>query len=464
MRRIASGRSVGSSVLLALVIALLGMMQQAAPALAAAPPNDAFAAAQPLSGTSTTVSGTTVGATLEPGEPNHFTQFNGSVWYSWTAPETSVVSVDTCGPVYTNVQMYRGPSVGSLVEVVSRLDAPDCAAGIGIGNPKAFNVVAGSTYEISVTGGHSYDPGFTLRLSATPTPSNDDFATPQDLGDEPNVEVDGDTTGTTLQPGEQDYSEGEGGYYGSVWYRWTALRDMRVWIDNCNAASDSLVTVYTGTELASLKVNERVGELRRDREPFEITACDGFREAEDAQQPFYGGREEFLVTAGTTYMIRVSGAAGAFHLRTREIVFDDSVSQSASATKIKKGKTVTYTADIQNEGTIPSTFGVSLFATQPDALAKPVVGTKYLSITSTSGKCGRVSYGHGFPGAICVPGELAPGDSVRIVAKVRPSQSLSHWIDINYGGGDRQRLLDDNPANDPVRGHTTTLVKQKHHH
>ena len=54
---------------LAVVSGVLVTLLHAAPALAAPPPNDAFAAAQPLSGTSATISGTTVEATLEAGEP-----------------------------------------------------------------------------------------------------------------------------------------------------------------------------------------------------------------------------------------------------------------------------------------------------------------------------------------------------------------------------------------------------------
>ena len=57
-----------------------GALVFAAPALAA-PPNDNLAAAQAISGNAASVAGTTAGATLEAGEPNHFVSGNGSVWY-----------------------------------------------------------------------------------------------------------------------------------------------------------------------------------------------------------------------------------------------------------------------------------------------------------------------------------------------------------------------------------------------
>ena len=70
-----------------------------------------------------------------------------------------------------------------------------------------------------------------------------------------------------------------------------------------------------------------------------------------------GARSEFEAIKGTTYVIRVYTrtlyAEGAFHLRMREIRFDGSLTQSASATKVKKGKAVTYTLEIKNLGTIP---------------------------------------------------------------------------------------------------------------
>jgi len=429
------------------------MMQQASPAFAATPPNDAFAAAQLLFGTSATAPGTTVEATLEPGEPPHYTSGNGSVWYSWTAPENSVLRLDTCsGPGATKVQVYRGSSLGSLEEVVPRSDSPSCAGPTG-GDLRRFNVVAGTSYRISVIeyNGFSGDTSFTLVLSASPTPSNDDFATPQELGQQLNVDVDGTTVGTTLQPGEQGYY-GNSGDGGSVWYRWTAPKRMRVWIDNCDAASNSSVTVYTGTAPASLQaVEPHYGQ------PF-TPDCEG--------SGLYGSRSEFEARAGTTYMIRVYSdlyAAGAFHLRMREILFDGSISQSASAKSIKKGKTVTYTVEISNLGTIPIDPWVQLVTSQPDKLAKSVAGTKYVSIKTTRGTCSRVKYFVEHPGAICKPGELAPGDSLRIIARVRPSRSLSHWIGLDYAHGGDSPIYDDNRANDPSRAHTTTKVKRARH-
>lgn len=431
---------------------VLVTFQQAAQAVAAAPPNDAFAAAVSLSGTSASVPGTTVGATLEPGEPNHFATGNGSVWYSWTAPENLILRLDTCDAAFpAKVQLWLGSSVGSLVEVQPRSDSPvRCEAGSS--DLRIFNVAAGTTYAISVIeyNGFSGDTAFTLGLSAAPTPSNDDFAAPQDLGQQLNVDVDGTTVGTTVQPDEDGYFGGPGDGE-SVWYRWTAPKRTRVWIDNCNAASSSAVTVYTGTALASLqRVGPHYGEPS-------TPPCEG--------DGLYGSRSEFLATAGTTYMIRVYSdlyADGAFHLRTREILYDGSLSQSASKASVKKGKSVTYTAVLRNLGTIPIDPWIDLVTSKPNKLGKPVVGTKYLSITTTAGTCATVKFFAVHPGAICKPGEVAPGDSVQIVAQVRPSESLSHWIGTDYAHGGDSPIYDDDPDNDPFAD-TKTTVKPRHH-
>ncbi len=425
---------------------LVGALLQAAPALAAPPPNDAFANAQPLAGASTSAPGTTVEATTEAGEPSHFVSGNGSVWYSWTAPETAAVRLDTCASVAsTRIQMYSGSTLASLAasEVPKRSDSGRCNGTTGH-DLHVFNVIAGTTYRISVIE-HVTDTSFTLSLLATPTP-NDSFAGAQDLGQELDVDVDGTTAGATLEPGEPDYfgSPGDGN---SVWYRWTAPKRTRVWIDNCNAESNSSLGVYTGTS---------VGALQTVEEGFDQPRPPGCE-----PDAVFGHQYEFLATAGTTYMIRVYNAGG-FHLRMRDIRFDASLKQTASATKIKKGKTVTYTVNIENVGTVPIDPSIQLFTSKPGQLAKPVVGTKYVSIEITSGKCKTVKFFAEHPGAICDV-ELAPGDSVRIVAKVKPSQSLDHYAELDYAHGADSPIFDEDRRNEegePV----TTVVKRKRKH
>jgi hypothetical protein len=135
----------------------------AAPARAQ-PANDAFAAAQALSGLPAGASGSNVGATLEPGEPRHGEFSVGSVWYSWTAPATQTVTIDTCSAGYdTLLAVYTGTSLGDLRRVGANDDA------CGLHSRVRFQATAGTTYFIAVDG--SEDNGsFTLSITPPPEP------------------------------------------------------------------------------------------------------------------------------------------------------------------------------------------------------------------------------------------------------------------------------------------------------
>src|SRR6185295_13092698 len=66
----------------------------------AQPVNDNLTDATLLTGPSGAVLGSNVGATKEPGEPNHAGAFGGaSIWYSWTAPADGTVIFDTAGSI-----------------------------------------------------------------------------------------------------------------------------------------------------------------------------------------------------------------------------------------------------------------------------------------------------------------------------------------------------------------------------
>jgi hypothetical protein len=243
-----------------MLVAAAGVSAAALPsgvAVAAPPPNDAFAAAQQLSGTSASVAGTTVEATLEPEEPSHYTSGNGSVWYSWTAPLNSNVRLDTCNsPGATKIQVYRGSSLSSLEEIQPG-DSPQCEGTDG-GDMGRFHVQAGTTYRISVIE-YAADVSFTLALYAPPAPANDDFADAQSIDSLP-ARIAGTTTDTTVQPGEE-------GYFGSptdgqsVWYRWTASQNTRMWLDNCGEYGTKM-RLYTGDALGSLSPSRKKSQPR----------------------------------------------------------------------------------------------------------------------------------------------------------------------------------------------------------
>ena len=60
----------------------------------------------------------------------------------------------------------------------------------------------------------------------------------------------GTTKNATKEPGEPEHAGFPGG--SSVWFKWTAAKSGPVELDTCSAEFDTLLAVYTGTELASL--------------------------------------------------------------------------------------------------------------------------------------------------------------------------------------------------------------------
>ena len=116
----------------------------------AQPANDAFLSASTLTGPSGSVTGSTVGASKEPGEPPHADNLGGSsIWFSWQAPTNGTVTFDTAGSSFdTLLGVYTGASVASLTFVAS----DDDIGGGTLQSAVQFAASAGTTYWIAVDG------------------------------------------------------------------------------------------------------------------------------------------------------------------------------------------------------------------------------------------------------------------------------------------------------------------------
>jgi hypothetical protein len=266
-----------------LVVALLAGAGLGPAAVAqAAPSNDNFPG-QTLSGLPTSASGTNVGATKESGEPDHAGNAGGaSVWYSWTAPSSGSVHVDTCGSeISTLLGVYTGSAVNSLTEVASNSGANDTEC-----FPSAvdFNATSGTTYRIAVDGfndGSSPQEG-NVTLEINPPPSNDDFPG-QTLTGLP-ASATGSNVGATKQTGEPNHGGDPGG--ASIWYSWTAPSSGPVRVDTCGTTFNDFLGVYTGNAVNSLTA---VGTAAN-------VACTGI-----------GRSVRFNAISGTIYRIAVDG-------------------------------------------------------------------------------------------------------------------------------------------------------------
>jgi len=257
---------------------------------APSPPNDNFANAQVISANAASTNGTTRGATREINEPDHSTDTDGfswlgdhSVWYSWTAPSSGPMSIDTCqANIDSILAVYTGSSLGSLGRVTDNNN--NCPSGWG--SKVSFNAVAGTTYRIAVgDAGGLRESTFTLTLSSPP-PANDDFANAQVLSGY-SASANGRNFGATLQSGDPTPIDTRSTSH-TVWYRWTAPFSGPVEMNLCTSDYDTLLGVYTGSALGSL--TEVAGND-------DTTGCGTGT----------GSKVSFNATSGTTYQILVDG-------------------------------------------------------------------------------------------------------------------------------------------------------------
>ena len=247
---------------------------------------DNFSAAIPLAGEAGTLAASNVGATSEPGEPNHSETAGGhSVWYSWTTLATGGVAFDTAGSGFDTVlAVYTGVSVDALTLVAANND-------IATNNTTSrvvFRAVAGTTYRIAVDGASSNSGSYVLTWRRG-SPANDDFAGAQTFSVD-SGQINGSTYFATRETGEPlHFNDNPGGH--SVWFRWTAPADAQLSVDTFGSGFDTLLALYTGASLTGLS------QIASSDDYYEFTT----NKASKVLAP---------VTAGTTYYIALDGFNG----------------------------------------------------------------------------------------------------------------------------------------------------------
>ncbi|HEY6045085.1 MAG TPA: NF038122 family metalloprotease, partial [Pyrinomonadaceae bacterium] len=149
------------------------------------PANDNFINAQLITGCSGSTTGTSFGATSEPGEPSHAPNDpsslspNHTVWYQWQPPSTGTTTITTAGSEFdTILAVYTGASVGSLTRIVFNDDAQSGTLTSSV----TFSATGGATYRIAVDGWSGDTGGIKLNWNGcvvpTPTPTPTPTATP----------------------------------------------------------------------------------------------------------------------------------------------------------------------------------------------------------------------------------------------------------------------------------------------
>ncbi len=252
--------------------------------LPAAPTNDSFTGGTVLTGTAIATTSTNVTATREAGEPRLANNIGGrSVWFTWTAPSSGKVSINTLGSTFdTMLGVFTGPSVAALTLIGSNDDASRST----LTSALTFNAVAGTTYHIAVDGYNGASGSIALNLSETVAPINDSFSKSTVLTGR-GITWNGTNIGATRELGEP-YHAGVPGST-SVWFTWTAPSSGSFSLNTAGSNFDTVLAVYTGTSVSTLTPVAS----NDDVSPYNLTSA-----------------LTFNAVAGTTYRIAVDGYNG----------------------------------------------------------------------------------------------------------------------------------------------------------
>lgn len=233
------------------------------------------------------VSGTTLGATREAGEPNHAVYVplaNRSLWWSWTPTSSGEVTVMIDSPFepFFLCGVYVGDSLNALTRIVGGDTRNYWPHG-----RLNFNAVAGTTYQIALDN-HDTSAGIERIFHSfhltdpVPPPSNDNFANSILLTGTP-TKTEGSNQGASKEIGEPNHSGNIGGR--SVWYSWTApaTGNFTFYVEDGDDNTYQRRGIYIGSSVNTLT-------------PVTTTAVDGSALG-----------AAFSATAGTTYRFAVDG-------------------------------------------------------------------------------------------------------------------------------------------------------------
>ncbi len=205
------------------------------------PPNAAFANRVAFTGRTNSVSGSNVGAGGEIREPYPLIS---PIWWTWTAPDTGPVMMDTSGSsIAAFVSVFGGDSLSTL----SRVAETDRNSGL-----VTFAASAGTTYQIAIDGVDGLTGNLVLNLRLLPFPANDQFANRLPLVGT-NIAFTGWNLFATKELGEPNH----GGYPGgrSVWWSWTAPAHGVVVLDSSDSQYyQRPFAVYTGSVVSALSL------------------------------------------------------------------------------------------------------------------------------------------------------------------------------------------------------------------
>lgn len=216
-----------------------------------------------------------------------------TVWYSLTPSSDYSVKIRVTPTTNVDIVLAVYEAYGGDLGEIA------CADNSAPGSRETLTVNAwgGTTYFIQVGGFASGNTTglFTVRAKRLPAPANDDFdnAATVALG---SVSTVASTFGATIENGEPLCQNNEGK---TVWYRYVPGRTRTVIANTFGSDFDTILTVYSGTELGALNG---------------LVCNDDFTTLQS--------KVKLTVEAGTTYYFQVGGYVGSsgslsFQLRAK---------------------------------------------------------------------------------------------------------------------------------------------------
>jgi len=211
---------------------------------AAIPANDDFDHAAPVGGPPAEVTGTTEGATQQPGESTATALM--SVWYAFRPAVAQRVGIEAYRldesshpSLLTDKNLVLSVSTGSGLGSLHELGSDD------IWDPRVeFDAAAGATYWVRVAS--NFAERFALRATTTTAPPNDFFSAAQRV--KVGVEYSGSFADATTELGEPDV----GNHPHSVWFRFRAPHDERITVDSGGSLARNGLVAYTGSDISRL--------------------------------------------------------------------------------------------------------------------------------------------------------------------------------------------------------------------
>ncbi len=188
--------------------------------------------------------------TREPGEPNVTSTGSSAgrtLWWSWSAPLSGLVSVLVSSPSLAYSRIYTGSTLEGLT-TVQGTTGPGFE-GASPSRTYLFRVRSGSRYEIQTDGMFVGAIDVSVSVTLVPGPENDDIANAVRLNGSVAF-ASGHNYGATWEVGEP-FISGAGAYAQTVWWAWMAPHSQTVTVVSSNSFRSG-ITVFAGSQLTQL--------------------------------------------------------------------------------------------------------------------------------------------------------------------------------------------------------------------